>query len=202
MFGFIYALLALAVIVAILGIVNTLALSVRRRRGRPAARGRHRRPPQVRRMVVLEAVLIALFGAALGVVLGVVYGALLQRVLEPPGRHRARDPRRQIGWFLALGIVGGLVAALWPAFTASRLDVLRAIASGSPDRARVPGITKTRSRLRYAGRSLGEPEGEGGGDEEDRDADDAGERTGRRRPPGRPNGSGRARAASRATPTA
>jgi ABC-type antimicrobial peptide transport system permease subunit len=38
-------------------------------------------------------------------------------------------PGGQIGWFLALGVVGGMIAALWPAFTASRLDVLRAIAS-------------------------------------------------------------------------
>ncbi len=129
-FGFIYALLALAVIVAFLGIVNTLALSVHERRrevGLLRAVGTSR--PQVRRMVVLEAVLISLFGAALGVALGLVYGALLQRVLEPQGVTVLAIPGGQIGWFLALGIVGGLVAALWPAFTASRLDVLRAIAS-------------------------------------------------------------------------
>ncbi len=129
-FGFIYALLALAVIVAFLGIVNTLALSVHERRrevGLLRAVGTSR--PQVRRMVVLEAVLISLFGAALGVDLGLVYGALLQRVLEPQGVTVLAIPGGQIGWFLALGIVGGLVAALWPAFTASRLDVLRAIAS-------------------------------------------------------------------------
>lgn len=129
-FGFIYALLALAVIVAFLGIVNTLALSVHERRrevGLLRAVGTSR--PQVRRMVVLEAVLISLFGAALGVALGLVYGALLQRVLEPQGVTVLAIPGGQIGWFLALGIVGGLVAALWPAFTAARLDVLRAIAS-------------------------------------------------------------------------
>ncbi|MFN8148628.1 MAG: FtsX-like permease family protein [Candidatus Nanopelagicales bacterium] len=129
-FGFIYALLALAVIVAFLGIVNTLALSVHERRrevGLLRAVGTSR--PQVRRMVVLEAVLISLFGAALGVALGLVYGALLQRVLEPQGVTVLAIPGGQIGWFLVLGIVGGLVAALWPAFTAARLDVLRAIAS-------------------------------------------------------------------------
>ena len=129
-FGFIYALLALAVIVAFLGIVNTLALSVHERRrevGLLRAVGTSR--PQIRRMVVLEAVLISLFGAALGVALGLVYGALLQRVLEPQGVTVLAIPGGQIGWFLALGIVGGLVAALWPAFTAARLDVLRAIAS-------------------------------------------------------------------------
>ena len=129
-FGFIYALLALAVIVAFIGIVNTLALSVHERRrevGLLRAVGTSR--PQVRRMVVLEAVMISLYGAALGVALGLVYGALLQKVLEPQGVTVLAVPAGQIGWFLALSVVGGLVAALWPAFTASRLDVLRAIAS-------------------------------------------------------------------------
>jgi len=129
-FGFIYALLALAVIVAFIGIVNTLALSVHERRrevGLLRAVGTSR--PQVRRMVVLEAVMISLYGAALGVALGLVYGALLQKVLEPQGVTVLAIPGGQIGWFLALSVVGGLVAALWPAFTASRLDVLRAIAS-------------------------------------------------------------------------
>jgi len=129
-FGFIYALLALAVIVAFLGIVNTLALSVHERRrevGLLRAVGTSR--PQVRRMVVLEAVLISVFGAAIGVGLGLVYGSLLQKVLEPQGITKLAIPSGQILWFLALSVVGGVVAALWPAFTASRLDVLRAIAS-------------------------------------------------------------------------
>jgi putative ABC transport system permease protein len=129
-FGFIYALLALAVIVAFIGIVNTLALSVHERRrevGLLRAVGTSR--SQVRRMVVLEAVLISVFGAALGVVLGVVYGSLLQKVLEPQGITDLAVPGNQILLFLALAVVGGLLAALWPAFTASRLDVLRAIAT-------------------------------------------------------------------------
>ncbi len=129
-FGFIYALLALAVIVAFLGIVNTLALSVHERRrevGLLRAVGTSR--PQIRRMVVLEAVLISLFGAAIGVALGLVYGSLLQKVLEPQGITKLAVPGGQILWFLALSVVGGVVAALWPAFTASRLDVLKAIAS-------------------------------------------------------------------------
>ena len=129
-FGFIYALLALAVIVAFIGIVNTLALSVHERRrevGLLRAIGTSR--PQIRRMVVLEAVLISVFGAALGVALGLVYGSLLQKVLEPQGITQLAIPTGQVGLFLALAVVGGLVAALWPAFTASRLDVLKAIAT-------------------------------------------------------------------------
>lgn len=129
-FGFIYALLALAVIVAFIGIVNTLALSVYERRrevGLLRAVGTSR--PQMRRMVVLEAVLISLFGAALGIALGVAYGALLQKVLEPQGITDLAVPVGQIGWFLALAVAGGFLAALWPAASAARLDVLRAIAS-------------------------------------------------------------------------
>jgi putative ABC transport system permease protein len=80
-------------------------------------------------MVVLEAVLISVFGAAIGVALGLVYGSLLQKVLEPQGITKLAVPGGQILWFLALSVVGGVVAALWPAFTASRLDVLKAIAS-------------------------------------------------------------------------
>jgi putative ABC transport system permease protein len=80
-------------------------------------------------MVVLEAVLISVFGAALGVLLGLVYGALLQRVLEPQGVTELAIPTGQIWLFLGLAVVGGVLAALWPAITASRLDVLRAIAT-------------------------------------------------------------------------
>jgi putative ABC transport system permease protein len=62
-------------------------------------------------------------------VLGVVYGSLLQKVLEPQGITELAIPGGQIGWFLALSVVGGFVAALWPSVTASRLDVLKAIAT-------------------------------------------------------------------------
>ncbi|MBI1376116.1 MAG: FtsX-like permease family protein [Frankiales bacterium] len=129
-FGFIYALLALAVIVAFLGIVNTLALSVHERRrevGLLRAVGTSR--PQVRRMVVLEAVLIAVLGAVIGIGLGLAYGALLQKVLEPQGITRLAVPGGQIVQFLVLAVVGGVLASLWPAFTAARLNVIRAVAS-------------------------------------------------------------------------
>ena len=129
-FGFIYALLALAVIVAFLGIVNTLALSVYERRrevGLLRAVGTSR--SQVRQMVVLEAVLIALFGSIVGVALGLIYGVLFRKVLESVGITRLAIPSGQLILFIALGVIGGLLAALWPAFTASRLDVLKAIST-------------------------------------------------------------------------
>jgi putative ABC transport system permease protein len=129
-FGFIYALLALAVIVAFLGIVNTLALSVFERRrevGLLRAVGTSR--AQIRRMVVIESVLIALFGALIGLSLGLMYGTLFRKVLESVGISKLAIPTGQIVWFVVLAVVGGIIAALWPAFTASRLDVLKAIAS-------------------------------------------------------------------------
>ena len=59
----------------------------------------------------------------------VLYGALLQRVLEPEGFSELAVPGTQLLVFVALAGVGGIVAALWPAWRASRLNVLRAIAT-------------------------------------------------------------------------
>ncbi len=128
--GFLFALLALAVIIAVLGIVNTLLLSVVERTreiGLLRAVGATR--PQVRRMITLEAVLMGVFGALLGVVVGVLYGVLLQRVLEPQGITELDVPGGQLVAFVLLGAVGGVLAAVWPAWRASRLDMLAAIAS-------------------------------------------------------------------------
>jgi putative ABC transport system permease protein len=128
--GFLFALLALAVLIAFLGIVNTLLLSVVERTreiGLVRAIGATR--PQVRRMVVVEAFIIAVFGALLGVALGLLYGALLQRVLEPEGFSVLAVPVGQLVAFVVLAGVGGVVAAVWPAWRASRLNMLRAIAT-------------------------------------------------------------------------
>jgi putative ABC transport system permease protein len=128
--GFLFALLALAVIIAVLGIVNTLLLSVVERTreiGLLRAVGATR--PQVRRMITLEAVLMGVFGAVIGVVVGVLYGVLLQRVLEPQGITELDVPGWELLAFVLLGAVGGVLAAVWPAWRASRLDMLRAIAS-------------------------------------------------------------------------
>lgn len=127
---FILALLVLAVFIAFLGIVNTLALSVFERtreigllRAVGSTRG------QVRRMVALESVFIAVFGALLGVALGITFGVLLQRILVTEGiTELAVNPPAMVG-YVALSAVGGVVAALWPAWRASRMDVLAAIAT-------------------------------------------------------------------------
>lgn len=126
----IYGMLALAVVIAVLGIVNTLALSVTERTreiGLLRAVGMSRR--QLRRMVRLESVVIALFGAVLGLAIGVGFGVALQRALADEGIDSLAIPVLQIAVFIAVAGVVGVLAAVWPARRAARLDVLRAISS-------------------------------------------------------------------------
>ncbi len=126
----IYALLALAVIIAVLGIVNTLALSVIERTreiGLLRAVGLTR--PQTRRMITLEAVVVAVLGAMLGVGMGLVFGVALQRTLADQGLGTLDIPWLQLGAFLAVSVVVGILAAVLPARNAARLDILDAIAT-------------------------------------------------------------------------
>ena len=122
-------LLFFAVLIAILGITNTLALSIFERTreiGLLRAVGMSRR--QVRRMVRWEAVLIALFGALLGVVLGIFLGWAVTRALADEGLGAFAVPWVQVGSAFVLAGLGGVIAALWPAYKAGRLNVLEAIA--------------------------------------------------------------------------
>jgi putative ABC transport system permease protein len=124
----VYALLGLAIIIAVLGIVNTLALSVLERTreiGLLRAVGLSR--PQLRRMVRLESIAIAVLGAVLGVGLGIVFGIALQRSQASEGLEVLGVPWIQLAIFVLLAGVVGVLAALWPAYRAARLDVLRAI---------------------------------------------------------------------------
>ncbi len=126
----IYALLGLAIVIAVLGIVNTLALSVIERTreiGLLRAIGVTR--PQLRRMITLESVIIALLGSVLGVALGVAFGAALQHALADSGLDRLVLPWEQLALYLVAAVVVGVVAALWPARRAARLDLLQAIAT-------------------------------------------------------------------------
>lgn len=126
--GLILVLLALAVLIAALGIVNTLALSVIERTreiGLLRAVGMGRR--QVRRMVRLESVVIAIFGTLLGLALGVVLGCALVTALNDQGIDQLVVPYSQLVIYLLVGAFIGVVAAVWPARRAARLDVLRAI---------------------------------------------------------------------------
>ena len=125
---FIYALLGLAVVIAVLGIVNTLALSVIERTrevGLLRAVGLSRR--QLRLMVRLEAVVVAVLGAVLGVAMGMVFGVMLQRAIADQGVDVLSIPWLQLVVFVALAAVAGVLAAVLPARRAARLDVLLAI---------------------------------------------------------------------------
>lgn len=126
----IYALLGLAVVIAVLGIVNTLALSVIERTrevGLLRAVGMSRR--QLRAMVRLESVAIAVLGAVLGVVMGVVFGVVLQKAIADQGIQVLAIPAGRLALFVALAAVVGVLAAVLPARRAARLDVLRAIST-------------------------------------------------------------------------
>lgn len=124
----IYALLGLAVIIAVLGIVNTLALSVIERTrevGLLRAIGMSRR--QLRSMIRLESVAISVLGAVLGIGLGLIFGISLQQAIADQGISVLNVPTVQLLIFVVLAGVVGVLAAVWPARRAARMDVLRAI---------------------------------------------------------------------------
>jgi putative ABC transport system permease protein len=128
--GLVYALLALAVLIALIGIVNTLMLSVlERTREIGLLRAVGMRRPQVRAMIRSEAVILALFGAVIGIVVGTVMGLALVASLRQQGITETTVPVTRLVVFLILAALLGLVAASWPARRAARLDVLAAIAA-------------------------------------------------------------------------
>ncbi|MBQ1088710.1 ABC transporter permease [Streptomyces sp. B93] len=125
----VYALLGLAIVIAVLGVVNTLALSVVERTreiGLLRAIGLGRR--QLRRMIRLESVVIAVFGGVLGLALGLVWGVCIQQVLALEGMTALAIPWGTIVAVVIGSAVVGIVAALLPALRASRMNVLAAIA--------------------------------------------------------------------------
>jgi putative ABC transport system permease protein len=124
----IYALLGLAIVIAVLGIVNTLALSVIERTrevGLLRAVGLSR--GQLRRMVRLEAIAIAVLGALLGIVAGLVFGVVLQKAVADQGITDLAIPWIRLGVFVLVAGLVGVLAAVLPARRAARLNVLRAI---------------------------------------------------------------------------
>ncbi|MCX4747089.1 FtsX-like permease family protein [Kitasatospora sp. NBC_01287] len=124
-----YGLLAMSVLVAVLGVVNTMAMSVFERRreiGMLRAIGLDR--SRVKRMVRLESVVISLFGAVLGLGLG----CFLAWAVNSSLRHSLTGlstvlPYGKLLTFLALAGLVGLVAALWPSRRAARMDILESI---------------------------------------------------------------------------
>lgn len=123
-----YALLGLSVVVAVLGIINTLALNVIERRqeiGMLRAVGMQRR--QVRVLITIESVQIALFGAVLGIIVGLGLGWAFLKVLSGEGLETISVPYILVlGLFVASAFVG-VFAALWPAHRAAKTPPLDAI---------------------------------------------------------------------------
>ncbi|QNS05802.1 ABC transporter permease [Streptomyces xanthii] len=131
MLNMLYGLLAMAVIVAVLGVINTLAMSVFERQqeiGMLRAIGIDRKG--IKRMVRLESLVISLFGGVLGIGLGVFFGwAAGQLIGNSMSTYALVLPWGRMGIFLALAAVVGILAALWPARRAARLNMLTAIKS-------------------------------------------------------------------------
>jgi putative ABC transport system permease protein len=125
--GLVFALLALSVLIALLGIINTLALSVHERTrelGMLRAVGMSRR--QVRRMVRGESVITAVIGAVLGTVLGIAFAVIVSRPLADQG-FVFIVPVGSLIVFFVLAAIAGVLAAIPPARRAAKVDVLRAV---------------------------------------------------------------------------
>jgi putative ABC transport system permease protein len=126
--GLFTVLLALAIIIAILGITNTLALSIIERTreiGLLRAVGMSRR--QLRRMIRWESVIIAVFGAILGMITGVILGWAVVQALKDEGVGTFSIPTTQLIILVLVAGLAGILAAIYPAYKASRLNILDAI---------------------------------------------------------------------------
>lgn len=121
------ALLLLAILIALLGIANTLALSIferKRELGLLRAVGMTRR--QVRRMIRWEAVITALYGAFLGLALGIVLGWAVVSALEDEGLTFG-FPFQLLTTYVIAAAIGGVLASIWPSFRGAKTNVLEAI---------------------------------------------------------------------------
>ncbi|MDQ1444859.1 MAG: putative transport system permease protein, partial [Acidimicrobiaceae bacterium] len=123
-----YALLLLAVLIAVIGIANTLALSIHERTrelGLLRAVGMTR--SQLRSTVRWESVIIALFGTVLGLVVGTFFGWSMVKALSEEGFSRFAIPVGSLATVVVLAALAGVLAAVFPARRSAKLDVLRAI---------------------------------------------------------------------------
>ena len=128
--AFVYGLLALSIVIAVFGIVLTLLLAVyerRRETGLLRAVGMTR--AQVRTTVRWESVLTSVYGAVVGVVMGMVLGYVVIAALRDQGLTKYSVPVATIAAILLIAFVVGVVAAVVPAWRATKLDILQAIAT-------------------------------------------------------------------------
>ena len=126
----VYVMLALAIIIALMGIANTLSLSIYERThelGLLRAVGETR--PQLRSMVRWESVIVALFGTIGGVGLGVLCGWALVTAASESGFAKFALPVFSLIVLVVLGALAGVLAGIRPARRAAKLDVLQAIAT-------------------------------------------------------------------------
>jgi putative ABC transport system permease protein len=126
--GFIMGLLGVSMVIALLGVVNTMALAVLERTrelGMLRAVGMTRR--QIRQVIRREAAAVSVFGAALGLVVGLPIGAVLVRGLSSIGVDRVTVPVSQVAMVTLVALLAGVIAAIVPARRAAKLDVLAAI---------------------------------------------------------------------------
>ncbi len=126
--GLVYVLLFLAVIIALLGIGNTLALSIferTRELGLLRAVGMTRR--QLRSIIRWESVIIALQGTVLGLLIGVFFGWAMVGAMKDQGTTVLSLPYSSLVVVVVLAAIAGVVAAAWPARRAAKLDVLKAV---------------------------------------------------------------------------
>ena len=126
--GLVYALLALAILIALLGIGNTLALSIfERTRELGVMRAVGMTRTQLRSTIRWESVIIAVQGTLLGLVIGIFFGWALVRALNDEGLNTFSLPVTTLVVVVVLAALAGVVAAILPARRAARLDVLKAV---------------------------------------------------------------------------
>ena len=130
MLAVLVGLLGVAVLIALVGVANTLSLSVlERRRENATLRAIGLRRAQLRQMLAIEGVVIALVGAALGAVLGVAYGwAGSATILGASGGLTLDVPWRDLGLVLVIAVIAGLLASALPSRTATRTPPVAALA--------------------------------------------------------------------------
>jgi len=130
MVNLIYGLLGLAIFIALLGIANTLALSIHERtRELGVLRAVGMTRSQVRSAIRWESVLIALLGTGLGLVIGLFFGWAMARAMRSEGFTEFSIPFGSLATICVIAAICGVLAAIWPARRASRLNILDAIAA-------------------------------------------------------------------------